>query len=274
MVRTELDLLGLGITGLLADEPCHYSPLVLLGSREATSAVLRDIERHWRETHRPAAKGHATVLFLDHARLVRDLEEAAGEQLDDVHGRWTSAELVLIDGIGELSAPRQFDTLPHLLDRITEAGKRLVCSLAQDPRSPRELPEAITSRLGSGLMVTVRHGMPTVPDETIPGSPKPSARRILSATARHFGLTADDLVGPSRRRTVALARGLAMHLCRQLCGESLASIGRRFSGRDHTTVLHALRVTQERVKSDPVVAQSLTTILVTLGMAPPTRRGI
>ena len=273
MVRTELDLLGLGITGLLADEPCHYSPLVLLGSREATSAVLRDIEHHWRQTHRHAARGHAEVLFLDHERLVRDLDAAAGEHLDDVHRRWTSAELVLIEGIRQLSAPRQFDTLPHLLDRITEAGKRLVCSLAQEPGSHRELPEAITSRLGSGLMVTVRHGMNlTDPDETVPGSPRPSARRILSATARHYGLTTDDIVGPSRRRTVALARGLAMHLCRQLCGESLASIGRRFSGRDHTTVLHALRVTQERVESDPAVTQSLATILVSLGLSPPSRR--
>ncbi len=273
MVRTELDLLGLGITGLLADDPCHYSPLVLLGSPEATSAVLRDIERHWLQTHGQSEKHPARVLYLDRERLVRDLNEADGDALDQVHRRWISADLVLIDGIAELSSERHFSTLPHLLDRISEAGRRIVCCLPQPHSGTSELPAAIMSRLGSGLMVTVRHPSHIAfADESTPAGPKPSPRRILSATSRHYGLTMDDLVGASRRRTVALARGLAMHLCRQLCGESLASIGRRFSGRDHTTVLHAIRVTQERIERDPDVSQAFSSILTSLGLTPPSNR--
>jgi chromosomal replication initiation ATPase DnaA len=114
--------------------------------------------------------------------------------------------------------------------------------------------------------VTVRSTEPTATTVgPAMGRPAPSVRRILSASARHFGLTNDDLIGSSRRRTVALARGIAMYLARQFCGESLAAIGRRFSGRDHTTVMHAIRVTQERIQRDPAVAADVDAILTTLG---------
>lgn len=274
-VRSELDLLGLGITGLLADEPCHYSPLVLVGSPAATSAVLRDIHEHWHGQHADAGGARSTVLFIDRERLRRDLDAAAGDGLDGVHRKWTAAELVVIEGIGELTSPQQLATLPHLLDRIDEAGRRIVCSLAQEHGKRCELPEAITSRLDAGLTVTVRDpaGLPTPVEPTQPG-PRPTARRILSATARHYGLSTDDLIGSSRRRTVALARGMAMHLTRLLCGESLAVIGRRFSGRDHTTVMHAIRVTGQRLEQDPSIAEDLEAILSSLGLGirPSSRR--
>lgn len=266
-VRSELDLLGLGITGLLADSPCHYSPLVLVGSPAATSAVLRDIHEHWHGQHADAGGGRSKVLFIDRDRLRRDLEAAAGDGLDGVHRKWTAAELVVIEGIAELTSPQQLATLPHLLDRIDEAGSRIVCSLTQEHGKRCELPAAITSRLEAGLMVTVRDpaGLPTPVEPTQPG-PRPTARRILSATARHYDLSTDDLIGSSRRKTVALARGMAMHLTRLLCGESLAVIGRRFSGRDHTTVLHAIRVTQQRIERDAGIASDLEAILSSLGL--------
>ena len=266
MVRTELDLLGLGITSLLADEPCHYSPLVLVGSPVATSAVLQDIHHHWQRLHNERVAKGVRSLFIDPQRLARDLESAAGDGLDSVHRRWVSAALVLIDGIEQLSSQGQLTALPHLLDRVSESGSRLICSLSQEPGSRGDLTAAITSRLGEGLVVTVRDatGLPA-PAEPAAGTPQPTLRRILSATARHYGLMPVDLVGSSRRRTIALARGIAMHLARQLCGESLAGIGRRFNGRDHTTVLHAIRVTQERIERDQVIADDFEAILRALG---------
>lgn len=266
LVRSELDLLGVGITSLLADEPCHYSPLVLVGSPAATSAVLQDIHRHWNDLKSDTSAGKRRILYIDAARLKRELDDASGDALDSVHRRWTTADLVVIDGITQLSAEHHLAVLPHLLDRIDEAGSRLVCSLAQEHGKRTELPEAITSRLGEGLTVTVRspEGIPT-PAEPAVAHPQPTIRRIISATARHFGLQNDDVTGSSRRRTVALARGIAMHLSRQLCGGSLAAIGRRFSDRDHTTVMHAIRVTQERVQRDPAMADDVDAILLSLG---------
>lgn len=266
LVRSELDLLGLGITSLLADDPCHYSPLVLVGTPAATAAVLHDIHQHWQRLQQERPGAASRTLFLDPDRLARDLEAAVGDGLDSVHRRWIAADLVVLDGIGQLAAAAPLAVLAHLLDRLSDAGRRVVCSLTQEPQAFGDLPEAVASRLGAGLVVTVRDTAAVAPPvDTAQGTPQPTIRRILTATSRHFGLVPDDLIGTSRRRTIAVARGIAMHLARQLCGESLAGIGRRFSGRDHTTVMHAIRVTQERIERDPRVAEDFEAIVASLG---------
>lgn len=62
---------------------------------------------------------------------------------------------------------------------------------------------------------------------------------IMSETAGYFGLTIDDLTGPSRSRLLVTARQIAMYLTRELTDLSLPKIGAAFGGRDHTTVMHA-----------------------------------
>lgn len=85
----------------------------------------------------------------------------------------------------------------------------------------------------------------------------PKLRDIATLTARHFALRLSDLRGPSRRRPVVTARDVAIHLCRQLTRESLSRIGAYFGGRDHTTVLHACRKTEELLQSDPAIRQAI-----------------
>ena len=59
-----------------------------------------------------------------------------------------------------------------------------------------------------------------------------------------------DIVGQSRRAEIVEARQISIYLCRELLGSSLASIGMHFSGRDHTTVLHACKVIDEKKKNN------------------------
>ena len=80
---------------------------------------------------------------------------------------------------------------------------------------------------------------------------RPKFRDIATLTARHFSLRLGDLRGTSRRRPVVAARDVAIYLCRQLTRESLGRIGEYFGGRDHTTVLHACRKTEELLQSRP-----------------------
>ena len=89
------------------------------------------------------------------------------------------------------------------------------------------------------------------------GSEERSMHDIALATARHFSLKLAELRGPSRRRAVAAARGVAMYLTRVLTRQSLEQIGRYFGGRDHTTVSYACRKTEERVKGEPAVRQAV-----------------
>ena len=50
-----------------------------------------------------------------------------------------------------------------------------------------------------------------------------------------------------------MARSMAMYLSRHLTGQSLQRIGAAFGGRDHTTVMHSLRITERRIRMDPRV---------------------
>jgi chromosomal replication initiator protein len=83
---------------------------------------------------------------------------------------------------------------------------------------------------------------------------------IALLTARHFSLRLADLRSPVRRRALVTARGVAVYLARRLTGESLQQIGGYFGGRDHTTVMHSCRQTEELMKSDPTIRQSVESL--------------
>jgi len=72
-------------------------------------------------------------------------------------------------------------------------------------------------------------------------APEISANTIMAVVADFFGITVEDLVGPSRSRALVHARKIAMYLCRELTDLSLPRIGEKFGGRDHTTVMHGER---------------------------------
>jgi chromosomal replication initiator protein len=71
------------------------------------------------------------------------------------------------------------------------------------------------------------------------GEPEITGALIIAQTAAYFGLSIDDLCGPSRSRVLVTGRQIAMYLCREMTQLSLPKIGAAFGGRDHTTVMHA-----------------------------------
>ena len=73
---------------------------------------------------------------------------------------------------------------------------------------------------------------------------------IQRRVAEHYRLKLSDLVSPRRAREVARPRQVAMYLAKQLTPRSYPEIGRRFGGRDHTTVLHAVRRIEELRATD------------------------
>ncbi|SDY23339.1 chromosomal replication initiator protein DnaA [Modestobacter sp. DSM 44400] len=71
--------------------------------------------------------------------------------------------------------------------------------------------------------------------------PQITAAIIMAATAEYFSLTMEELQGANRSRTLVNARQIAMYLCRELTELSLPRIGASFGGKDHTTVMHAVK---------------------------------
>jgi chromosomal replication initiator protein len=92
-----------------------------------------------------------------------------------------------------------------------------------------------------------------------------SIDEIQLAVGQHFGLSPEELLSTSRTPRIAWPRQLAMYLSRELTGESLPAIGRKFGGRDHTTVLHAWRRTSARISSDEDCRLTVEKLCETLG---------
>ncbi len=90
--------------------------------------------------------------------------------------------------------------------------------------------------------------------------PRPTVERVLAVVGETFGVTREELLGPGRAARFAWPRQVAMYLAREHAGETLPALGRRFGGRNHTTVLHAWRKTAARVQADPQVGAMVRTL--------------
>ncbi|WP_372603380.1 chromosomal replication initiator protein DnaA [Actibacterium sp.] len=86
---------------------------------------------------------------------------------------------------------------------------------------------------------------------------KVTVEEIQRRVGEHFNVRLSDLVGPKRVRQIARPRQIAMYLAKQLTARSLPDIGRRFGGRDHTTVMHAVKRIEELRARDNQIAEDL-----------------
>ncbi len=80
---------------------------------------------------------------------------------------------------------------------------------------------------------------------------------IQKSVAAHFNIRTSDMHSARRARSVARPRQVAMYLSKQLTTRSLPEIGRKFGGRDHTTVMHAVRKVEELRESDNSFAEDV-----------------
>ena len=80
---------------------------------------------------------------------------------------------------------------------------------------------------------------------------------IQKRVAEHFSIRLTDMSSARRARAVARPRQVAMYLAKQLTTRSLPEIGRKFGGRDHTTVMHAVRKIEELKGTDPALAEDV-----------------
>ena len=83
----------------------------------------------------------------------------------------------------------------------------------------------------------------------------PSADVITEYICKYYNVDASVLYSPSRSRDVVNARNIAMYLIRRMTNLSLVDIGKKFGGRDHSTVLHSLENVEQKMRSDPAFAE-------------------
>ncbi len=138
----------------------------------------------------------------------------------------------------------------------------LECLAQQLTENGRELEGAVT-RLHAGFQLT---GQPVTREaaESIIGdlvrSKEPRRVKIddiLRVVAKHYGVQRGDLLSSRRNQSIVRPRQIGMYLAKSLTSRSLPEIGRRFGGRDHTTVLHAIRKIDSLKQQDAALREEI-----------------
>ena len=84
-----------------------------------------------------------------------------------------------------------------------------------------------------------------------------SIEEIQKKVAEHFNIKMNDMVSSKRTRAISRPRQIAMYLSKDLTSKSLVEIGRKFGGKDHTTVMHALKTIENLSQTDGEIAEDL-----------------
>jgi hypothetical protein len=93
--------------------------------------------------------------------------------------------------------------------------------------------------------------------EEMPDPRGPSVQEIKACVARHFNLTPRDLESPRRFAKIVRPRQIAFYLARKLTTRSFPDIGRRFGGKDHTTIIHSCKLIEACMETDPKLAETV-----------------
>jgi len=119
----------------------------------------------------------------------------------------------------------------------------------------RELEGALTRVVAfsslTGRSMSVELAQEVLKDVFPQGEPpEVSVERIQETIIERFGISMQELVGDRRSQSIVYPRQVAMYLCRELTDSSLPKIGKKFGGRDHTTVIHATSKIAKLIQED------------------------
>jgi chromosomal replication initiator protein len=139
------------------------------------------------------------------------------------------------------------EVLQFLADRFTDSVREMEGAL-----------NTLVARAGAQISsLTLDEAQAILRPHLRGGEKRITVDDIQKATAEHYALKQADLISERRNRAIARPRQAAMWLAKQLTTRSLPDIGRRFGGRDHTTVLHAIRRIEELKQGDSQLARDL-----------------
>ncbi|MEL6452908.1 MAG: chromosomal replication initiator protein DnaA [Pseudomonadota bacterium] len=189
---------------------------------------------------------------------IKDLEERVKSRLQcglvvDLHP--TDYELRL--GILQSKVEQQMQTYPTL---HVEPG--VLEFLAQRISTNVRVLEGALTRLFAFASLVGRKIDMDLTNDCLADVLRASERKITveeiqRRVSEHYNIRLSDMIGPKRLRSYARPRQVAMYLCKHLTARSLPEIGRRFGGRDHTTVMHGVRRIEELRQSDGQIAEDL-----------------
>lgn len=212
---------------------------------------------------------HLLNMLLDSAKQVVVAADRPPSDLESLEPRVRSR---LLGGVAlEISAP-DFDMRLGMLQQRLESAKTDDTSLQISPEVLQHVARLVD---GSGRdlegafnQLLLRHALePQITVDRIDdilgrifrsGEPKRvRIEDIQRVVAKHYNVSKTELLSNRRTRTIVKPRQVAMYLSKAMTPRSLPEIGRRFGGRDHTTVLHAVRKIEDLSSNDNTLAQEI-----------------
>lgn len=236
--------------------------------RTAEVLIIDDLQHICRSTATASEFLYTVNAFADLRRRVVIAADRAPQALEglgaDVKSRLAGGLCVVLDKPDRdtrfsILKARAAEFNRHKPDVVLpEAVLERIADL--EDASPRELIGVFT-KLATYADLTKKPVTLETAEEAVglragPGV-KTSIEDIQRKTAEFYKLDVKDFHSPQRARRVARPRQVAMYLSRKLTTRSLPEIGRRFGGRDHTTVLHACRRIEALIDEDPLFRQEV-----------------
>ena len=212
-----------------------------IGGRDATQ------EEFFHTFNALVDQGRQIILSADKSPSdLEGVEERLKSRLNcglvaDIHATTYELRLAILETKAEtmeLEAPRQ--VLEFLAHKITS--------------NVRELEGALNRIVAYanlvGRTITLETTQEVLHDILRANDRKVTIEEIQKRVAEHFNIRLSEMYSSRRARAVARPRQIAMYLSKQLTARSLPEIGRKFGGRDHTTVMHAVRKVEELKATD------------------------
>ncbi len=153
--------------------------------------------------------------------------------------------------------------------RGLELEEDVICYVAgKVMNNTRELEGAVTKLQGMSRLqeckIDVELAKGALGDSATPEQRRITIQQILDAVTRYYNVRLSDLQGKRRHKSIAFPRQVCMYLARRHTRYSLEEVGGYFGGRDHTTVMHAVRTVDSDVKNDREIAKQLAHLESTL----------
>lgn len=132
----------------------------------------------------------------------------------------------------------------------------------------RELEGALNRIIANseliGRAITLESAREVLADLIRSNDRKVTVEDIQRVVANHFSIKLSDMSSSSRLKQIAFPRQVAMYLAKQLTSLSFPDVGRKFGGRDHTTVLHSVKKVEELIKNDANFADEIKFLITSI----------
>ncbi len=284
---------GLGKTHLLhaIGNACHTRGLNVLyvSSEEFTNDMINAIRTHTTQAFRDKYRS-SDVLLVDDIQFIAGKESTQEEffhTFNTLHGQ--DKQII----ISSDRPPKSLVTLEERLRSRFEWGltadiqppdleTRLAILRHKAERTGRYIPDEILQVIARRVQSNIRElegalnrilafadlsGSSLTPNlvevalaDLLPQRGDVEPQKVVDLVAKYFNLSPEKLLSPDRSREVALPRQIAMYLLREDVNVSLPRIGEALGGRDHTTVMHAIKTITDKIERDDQLRRRVNNI--------------